>query len=401
MSDSAHSSSLSLLLTAVALAVPLAAAAVVPASNCYALDNSSYLLDFTDWIGHPFEYDGKDADLVFRFCKDVESRSQTGYIDYGRYASPYDFVAGQGPVSFVQDFYNGDLMNCEHTFDKLGRTAQVNIICGNCLNGECKGGLGCICSVTYDTTMCRAHVEIAIPCVKRGSRVFKGFTVGFNPRSWEVVYDGLTQLGFEQSHSEFSFGTEQTHVSLYLTAVSALSDLVGKPVVKVIPDKGLEVKLAGSGVSGHAPTTLSPTTVVVNWRCEIARDTPYEVEISIPVDGYDPIDFTLTKLCGYRQGREGEATRGWAIFGVISCIFIILSTLSCCGGFIYKTRVERQRGLDALPGMAYLSACLEAVSGPRGGGGDINGNPVSQASWERVSTSSAQGAGNRTYGSMG
>lgn len=31
---------------------------------------------------------------------------------------------------------------------------------------------------------------------------------------------------------------------------------------------------------------------------EKARDTPYEVDITIPVEGYEPIQFTLTKMCG-------------------------------------------------------------------------------------------------------
>lgn len=31
---------------------------------------------------------------------------------------------------------------------------------------------------------------------------------------------------------------------------------------------------------------------------EKARDTPYEVEITLPVEGYEPIQFTLTKMCG-------------------------------------------------------------------------------------------------------
>lgn len=70
--------------------------------------------------------------------------------------------------------------------------------------------------------------------------------------------------------------------------------------------------------------------------------------------------------------------------------FIVISTLFCCGGFVYKTRVQNQvyiasflccqlivvivlstdsnklhhmqRGIDALPGMTLLSACLETVS---------------------------------------
>jgi hypothetical protein len=31
---------------------------------------------------------------------------------------------------------------------------------------------------------------------------------------------------------------------------------------------------------------------------EIARNTPYEVNITIPVEGYEPIQFVLTKMCG-------------------------------------------------------------------------------------------------------
>ncbi|CAD5164601.1 uncharacterized protein LOC135583780 isoform X1 [Musa acuminata AAA Group] len=381
-----------------------AVSVVVPGSSCYALDNTSRLVDFTDWIGHPFEFDGKDADLVVRFCKDVEHRSQVGYVDFGRYETSNYFVSGSGPVDFVQGYYNGDLKNCESSFDKMGRTAQVEIICGSCLNGACKGEPGCICSVNYDQTMCRVLVELAIPCVKHGSRVFEGFTVGFHPRTWEVVYNGMTQVGYEKLHNEFSFGTEQTHVSLYLTAVSSLSRLVKKPHFKVNPNKGLEVKLTGSAESGRAPTTLSPTVLNIYWRCEQARDTPYEIEILIPVDGYDPIGFTLTKLCDYKQGREGDATSGWATFGVLSCIFIVSSTLICCGGFIYKTHVQLQHGLDALPGMTILSALLETVTRPRvySAGEEDSRNFANHASWEcpAASAQGSQRTDERRYGSI-
>ncbi|OMO56970.1 hypothetical protein CCACVL1_26116, partial [Corchorus capsularis] len=318
-----------------------ATSVAVPASSCYALDNSSRLLDFSDWIGETFVYDGKDADIVIRFCKDVESRSQAGYVDFGRFDKFNYFVAGSGPVDLIQEFYNGDLLNCESTFDKMGRTAQVNIICGNCLNGQCKGRQGCICNVTYEST-CRAIVELAIPCEKPGLRVFEGFTVGFHPRSWEIVYNGMTQMGFEKPHHDFSFSTEQPHVTLYLTAIASLANLVQKPVVKVFPENGLEVKLLGTGATGKPPTTLSPSTLLVDWRCLKAQNTPYEVNITIPVEGYAPVEFFLTKMCEYTQNQEGDATRGWATFGIISCIFMVLSTLFCCGGFIYKTRVERQ-----------------------------------------------------------
>ncbi|KAK4585166.1 hypothetical protein RGQ29_022721 [Quercus rubra] len=386
-----------------------AASVAVPSSNCYVLDNSSHILDFSGWVGQLFQYEGKDSDLVVRFCKDVESRSQKGYVDFGRFDKLNYFVTGSGKVDFVQDFFNGDLMNCEQSYDKMGRTAQVNIICGSCLNGECKGGLGCICNVTYEST-CRVLVELAIPCERPGPRVFEGFTVGFHPRSWEIVYNGMTQLGFEKSHHDFRcviflFRTEQVHVALYMTAIASLSNLVQKPIIKVFPENGLEVSLSGSGATGKPPTTLSPTVLIVDWRCEEARDTPYEVYITIPVEGYEPIQFILTKMCEYRQDQREDGTRGWAIFGVTSCIFIVLFSLFCCGGFIYNTRVERLHGIDALPGMTILSACLETVSGAGQSysrAADRNSAFASEAYWEGPPVH-AQGEGRtseRKYGSI-
>ncbi|XP_011622053.1 uncharacterized protein LOC18430636 isoform X1 [Amborella trichopoda] len=379
----------------------------VPSSNCYVIDNSSYIYDFTEWIGFPFEYSQKDSDLVVRFCKDVESRSQMGYVDFGRYEPSLYFIASSGSGNFVQEFHSGDLTNCElHSFDKMGRTAQVNIFCGRCSDREtCKEKRGCVCSVSYDGTMCRVLVELAISCGHRGSRVFEGFTVGFHPRSWEVVYNGMTQMGFEKPYHEFSFGTDQTIVSLYLTAISTLSNLVGKPSFEVNPSKGLEVKLSGSGAKGSPPTTLSPTILNVNWRCDKANSSPYEVVFTIPIDGYEPIKFSLTKTCEYDQERGSDATRGWATFGVLSCVFIVLASIFCCAGFVYKIRVEHQRGLDALPGITVLSACLEAVTGSELGysrADTLNGSFVNSTSWDSlpVTEQATQRTGERKYGSM-
>ncbi|KAK9284404.1 hypothetical protein L1049_023575 [Liquidambar formosana] len=392
-------------ITAILLQALKVAPIVVPSSNCYALDNTSHIYDFSSWIGRSFEYDGKETtDLAIRFCKDVETRAQSGFLNFGRFEKFNYFIAGSGQVNFIQHFYYGDLVNCETSYDKMGRTAQVNIICGSCLNGQCKGERGCICNVNFEST-CRVVVELAIPCEKQGLRVFEGFTVGFHPRSWEVVYNGFTQLGYEKSHREFSFRTEQTHVTLYMTAIASLSGLVRKPITKIFPENGLEVKVSGSGASGSPPTTLSPTMLFVDWKCEQIHDIPYEVNFTIPIEGYEPIQFTLTKMCEYRQEKGGDATRGWAIFGVLSCIFVVLSTLLCCGGFVYKTRVEHQRGLDALPGMTILSACLETVSGGEHGysqAEDLNNASANQASWERqpVPAQGTQRTSGRKYGSI-
>ncbi|KAB5547591.1 hypothetical protein DKX38_010997 [Salix brachista] len=396
----------------------------VPSSNCYALDNSSRIVDFVS-------YTDIDTDVVIRFCKDVETRSQTGYVDFGQFNNFNHFVAGSGGVDFVQGYYNGDLLNCEQSYDKLGRTAQVNIICGSCSNGQCKGELGCICNVTQESS-CSVFVELAIPCEKPGPRAFEGFTVGFHPRSWEIVYNGMTQLGYEKSHHEFSFATEQTQVTLYMTAIASLSTLVRKPMIQILPEKGLKVTLSGSGATGSPPTTLTPTLLNVEWTCQEARDTPYEVNVTIPIEGYEPIQFFLTKICElvsfsdgismpacflcnklvvcsnfaeHRQDQRGDSTRGWAIFGIISCIFIVTSTLFCVGGFIYKTRMERLHGIDALPGMTYLTACLETASGVGNGYSRPEENAsgyASEASWEQPSAT-AQGTrkqSTRNYGSI-
>lgn len=116
------------------------------------------------------------------------------------------------------------------------------------------------------------------------------------------------------------------------------------------------------------------------------------------------ICFISVVCVGYTQERESDHMRGWATFGIISCIFIVLSSLLCCGGFIYKTRVEHQYGLHALPGMTILSAFLDAVGRPRGymRAEDPSGNHSSRASWEKTSstTQAAQRTNDRRYGTI-
>ncbi|KAF3678145.1 putative peroxidase 72-like [Capsicum annuum] len=118
------------IVAAVLLQANGAVSVVLPNTGCYALDNNSRIHDFSSWIGQPFEYEGngKDADLVVRFCKDVESRSQAGYVDYGRFDKVNYFRTGSGHVSFIQEYFNGDLMNCEQSYDKMGRTAQIEFL---------------------------------------------------------------------------------------------------------------------------------------------------------------------------------------------------------------------------------------------------------------------------------
>ncbi|GFQ03230.1 hypothetical protein PHJA_002466800 [Phtheirospermum japonicum] len=85
----------------------------------------------SDLVGQLFEYDDdKDPDLVVRFCKDIETRSQPnnqhadklmalkpptlhrswkkrrkkGYVDFGRFDKFNHFIASSGDANFVQVF---------------------------------------------------------------------------------------------------------------------------------------------------------------------------------------------------------------------------------------------------------------------------------------------------------
>ncbi|KAJ0489466.1 hypothetical protein HanHA300_Chr12g0444421 [Helianthus annuus] len=192
------------------------------------------------------------------------------------------------------------------------------------------GELGCVCNVSFESD-CRIIIELAIPCEKPGSR-------GLKDSQWAIIH-GHGKL---KSLPLFIAALIRTRV-VYMTAVASLSQLVQKPTVTVSPKTGLEVTLSGSAATGSPPTTLSPTLLNIDCRCQTARDDPYEVQLTIPVEGYDPVQFSLTKMCG-------TSSKGWALFGIFSCIFFVISTLFCCGGFIYKT----QHGIDALPGIDHF-----------------------------------------------
>nr|GMC62666.1 G-protein coupled receptor [Ipomoea batatas]GMC66178.1 G-protein coupled receptor [Ipomoea batatas] len=87
-----------------------AASVVVPSTGCYVLDNSSYIYDFVSYVmSIRYKYN-LNTDTVVRFCKDVQSRSQKGYVDFGRYDKFNYFVAGSGNVSFVQVSHNASLV---------------------------------------------------------------------------------------------------------------------------------------------------------------------------------------------------------------------------------------------------------------------------------------------------
>ncbi|XP_044975754.1 uncharacterized protein LOC123443448 isoform X2 [Hordeum vulgare subsp. vulgare] len=145
------------LLAFVYIHTPATAIVAVPSSHCYTFDSDSHLVDFTYLAGKNFEYNEEGSvtsDLVVQLCKDVQRRSQAGFIDFGRFINHRSFQTGSKPIDYIQRFHNGDLAKCETTFEEMGRTAQVNIICGRCSTKVCKDEHGCICSVSYDERIC-------------------------------------------------------------------------------------------------------------------------------------------------------------------------------------------------------------------------------------------------------
>lgn len=142
--------------------------------------------------------------------------------------------------------------------------------------------------------------------------------MGFSLRLWFVLHARLSEtaafffFGLFLAYWDFwfflcSFSTEQTRVTLYMTAIASLSKLVQKPTVKVslslfdfasgtgycdlcyqdfplerllilliiaflqvFPQNGLEVHLSGSAAAGNPPTTLSPADLILDWTCMAA-----------------------------------------------------------------------------------------------------------------------------------
>ncbi|KAI3771503.1 hypothetical protein L6452_02668 [Arctium lappa] len=80
-----------------------------------------------------------------------------------------------------------------------------------------------------------------------------------------------------------------------MTAMASLSHLVQKPLITVSPKAGFDV----SFTSGSRLTTLSPTLLKIDWRCEIAQS---------------------------KQNEARKSTKGWALFGVFACVYKSMDT---------------------------------------------------------------------------
>lgn len=80
-----------------------------------------------------------------------------------------------------------------------------------------------------------------------------------------------------------------------------------------------------------------------NFSGEEVRDTPYQVEITVPVVGYEPIQFTLTKMCGKSSLSLKESTQ--AITG---------GSVNSSHGFYYVSFIvlQGQKDVESIPWQA-------------------------------------------------
>eukprot|EP00250_Pteridium_aquilinum_P019146 c24317_g1_i1 orf=834-1631(-) len=250
-------------------------------------------------------------------------------------------------------------MLCEHNGNEfMGREAEVEIICGSCPNEvNCKDDFGCICNVTYHHNLCKAKVLIAVDCSGRGPRISPGFTIGFQPRGWEVVKNGITQIDFRKPSHNFSFETNQKSVSLYMTSTAGLASDIGKPQIQVQPPQGLSVQIASKA---SIPSAMESTFILqLDWKCEKSRDQPYEVNIRVPIAGYDPVEFFLCKLCKNQETQKEAGVSGLKMFGDLSLIFVAVVALL---GITYKCKLQRKSGSDAPHTVPLISESPDEVN---------------------------------------
>ncbi|KAI5060240.1 hypothetical protein GOP47_0024660 [Adiantum capillus-veneris] len=313
----------------------------LPLSDCYALDKGNFLYDFTDKLGRALELEEEGSDFVVRFCVDAQNRSNNGYINFGRFSPQSIFKNEKDDVDFIQEYKFGDLVLCEHLgSDLTGRVAEVRIICGTCPNGPaCKDDFGCICNVTYTHNLCKAKVLAALDCSNQGSRIFPEFSMGLQQKGSEVVKNGITQKEYRKSFHSSGFESSQKSVSLYVTSTADFPGNLEKLDIQVQPSQGLVVSVVNRPVLGIISATDSTNLLEVNWKCEKISEQPYEVNIRIPIEGYDPIDFSLHKHCRDLDTEKGVESSSIKVLEVVPVIILVGVILL---GITYKCKFEEQ-----------------------------------------------------------
>ncbi|KAM7258459.1 hypothetical protein ACFE04_014200 [Oxalis oulophora] len=137
----------------------------------------------------------------------------------------------------------------------------------------------------------------------------------------EDVYNGMPQVGFEKPNKEYSFKTEQTHFSLYMTAIASISSLVQKPIVDVeffiLRDKIYSKQVRDKKIArilGKAPTIAATAylrmagrpPVLPSSNLSYSENFLYMLD-SFGVDVYTALAGAVGALYGPLHGGANEA----------------------------------------------------------------------------------------------
>lgn len=72
-------------------------------------------------------------------------------------------------------------------------------------------------------------------------------------------------FGTETDHSGIMFPVSRIKKNCKIDMLCSWCILLKH--LQVFPENGLEVKVSGSGATGSYPTTLSPSMLMIDWRC--------------------------------------------------------------------------------------------------------------------------------------
>ncbi|KAM1174479.1 hypothetical protein EV2_027769 [Malus domestica] len=128
------------------------------------------------------------------------------------------------------------------------------------------------------------------------------------------VYDGMTQLGYEKSHCEFSFGTEQRHVTLSMAAILLPFPLWCKDLIlRSYQKMAWMLSYQGREQLG-APLQLChphPQSQLLHGDVKGHVILHMKLNITTQLRVMSPSSFCLPKCANIGRRKSGEITTRW------------------------------------------------------------------------------------------
>ncbi|MCO5590752.1 hypothetical protein L7F22_044727 [Adiantum nelumboides] len=132
------------------------------------------------------------------------------------------------------------------------------------------------------------------------------------------------------------------------------------PFTRVLPSEGLRVQVVNRPAVGIISANDATVLLEVDWKCEKIREQPYEVDIRIPFEDYDPVNFFLHKECRVLDAEKGIEASGMKVLGVLSLIVIVGVSIM---GITYNCKFEKQCNSDDAHSLPLISDNHDQVVG--------------------------------------